>query len=723
LGTALEKLNESDAMERGLLSVSVGASVVAGGLATVYFAARIGFATSLTPILESLGLALLFINAPLLLWQAARARKLPGWLTTYSTQWLIVFGAIAGIGRLSVTAGAGPGYVVSAIGAAAFLVVLAQWLRVTSFKHLLALVIGSAIFATWAGGVVWGRIYKSPLFFEHLMTTGIVHHDGVTLAALGNMLRTYHAASMGLDGVSPYMAYHWGTPWLFAQLSNITSQSLLLFYQLGYVVTMIPLFFGGIIAFAVQVRGEGFFGTPDEDATRELTVWGIFLAATVGILPITGTDAIGVWTSNLMISESYAVGIPVALMLLATVMRFWRDRGASVISGDAQVIDYIFLALVLPGGLAILGYLKISLMILGFGAVGYAALRLGVWKKPALLVIALWVVAVVFVTYKRTSLVAHHEGVVPLDFMKSFVPRNWWAFFFLAQLFWSLAYVCLRVRQEGARTVGDLMSLARQNRILDAEVVAVVAVAGVVPGMVLHIDGGSAFYFSDIQRWLSVGLLLAGASALLPRFEPLNLTRLRTIAILIVALPFAVSTMRNSVYWTSRMLAANADLRRSLYPQADVAQINPGIRSLPRLTDPAKLRDGLIRGRNYQPVNGLLSLASLPLSEKRRTAVFVPQSETKYWSILARPNACGFSGFVVPSLTGIAMIDGMPDAQCKLSPYYGLSLFEKRKRAQTEADLTPDAICARAKAKGFERVIQLHFDDRGLMSTSTHECR
>ena len=634
-----------------------------------------------------------------------------------------MFGVVAGIGRASVTAGPTPGYAVSAVGAIAFLVVLAQWLRIANAKHLLGIAGGSAIFATWAAGVVWGRIYKSPLFFEMLMTTGIVHHDGITLAALGNMLRTYHAASMGLDGIAPYMAYHWGTPWLFAQLSNLTSQSVLLFYQLGYVVTMIPLFFGGIIAFAVQVRGEGFFGTPGDDATRELTVWGIFLAATVGVIPIMGTDAIGVWTSNLMISESYAVGIPVALMLLATVMRFWRDHGSRVMSGDAAAIDYVFLALVLPAGLTVLGYLKISLMILGFGATGYAALRLGVWKKPALLVVALWVVAVVFATYMRTSLVAHHEGIVPLDFMKSFVPRNWWAFFFLAQIFWSLVYVCLRLRQEGARTIGDVISLGREKRILDAEVVALVAVAGVVPGLVLHIDGGSAFYFSDVQRWLSVGLLLAGASALLPRFERLNLRRLRTIAILIVALPFAVSTLRNSVYWTRTMLAANAGLRRSLYPAADLGQINPGFRSLPRLTDPAKLRDGLMRGRNYQPVTGLLSLAGMPLSEKRRTAVFVPQTEGKYWSILARPNACGFSGFVVPSLTGIAMIDGMPDSQCKLSPYYGLSLFEKRAGLQSAADITPPKLCTRAAAKGFDRVLQLHFDDRGVMSTSMHECR
>jgi hypothetical protein len=103
--------------------------------------------------------------------------------------------------------------------------------------------------------------------------------------------------------------------------------------------------------------------------------------------------------------------------------------------------------------------------------------------------------------------------------------------------------------------------------------------------------------------------------------------------------------------------------------------------------------------------------------------VFVPQAEGKYWSLLARPNACGFSGFVVPSLTGIAMIDGMPDARCKLSPYYGLSLFEKRTRLQSDADMTPAALCTRAAAKGFDRVLQLHFDDRGVMSTSVHECR
>jgi hypothetical protein len=94
------------------------------------------------------------------------------------------------------------------------------------------------------------------------------------------------------------------------------------------------------------------------------------------------------------------------------------------------------------------------------------------------------------------------------------VPRPWWAFFVLAQLFWSVLFVVLRLRQENARTVGDVMAAVRERRIIDAEIVAAVALAGILPGFILHIDGGSAFYFSDIQRWMSLGLLLSGAAVL-----------------------------------------------------------------------------------------------------------------------------------------------------------------------------------------------------------------
>ena len=700
-------------MRRGLYTVAVGSSIVAIVLGLMYRAARFGFVTPLTPIASAVGLALIFVNGSVLIWRALQKSSDLAWVRSYSFVWLVTLALVAAVGRFAVEVESSPAVGIAILGLGLFAVVLFAWMRSASILSGLTLILGSGLFGTWAGGVVWGRIYKSPLFTEMLIAGGIVHHDGVTLAALGNMLRTYHVASVGLDGL-PYMAYHWGTPWLFAQLSNLTSQSVLEFYQLGFPVTMIPLFFGGVIAFAVQLS--------ETDITRSRATWIIFVAATIGVIPISGADALGVWTSNLMISESYTVGIPVALMLLATTVVFWRERGNAVLAGNAQVSDVAFLAIILAAGLVVLGYLKISLMILGFGAAGYAALRVGALKRWPLLLIGLWITGLVVVTYQRTSLVAHREGVVPFDFMRSFVPRAWWAFFVFAQLFWSLAYVVLRLRREQARTIGDVIALFRERRILDVEVVAAVAIAGILPGFILHIDGGSAFYFADVQRWLSVGLILAGGTALLGFAESRRLSNLQRWALGFVLLPFVVSTARNSVHWTTRMLRANVDLRRSLYPEGEAKRIPPRISSIPRLGNPLKLEAGLRRSQNFNQVASLLQLAQAPLDFKQNTAVFVPQSELKYWTMLKRPNGCAFSGFVVPALTGMATIDGMPAASCKLSPYYGLSLFEKRSSPQTALDTDVSAVCRRARSKGFSRVIVLRFDPEGRAMQRVTEC-
>jgi hypothetical protein len=90
--------------------------------------------------------------------------------------------------------------------------------------------------------------------------------------------------------------------------------------------------------------------------------------------------------------------------------------------------------------------------------------------------------------------------------------------------------------------------------------------------------------------------------------------------------------------------------------------------------------------------------------------------------MLKRENACPFGGFVVPSLTGMSMVDGMPAADCKLSPYYGLSLFQKRTREQQPEDITPEAVCKRAEGLGFQEVLELHFDAAGRMTTIPLQC-
>lgn len=709
--------------DRSFGTVAVASSFLAIGLAAIYWIARDGFANPVAPPAKAALLSLFIINAPYVL--RALTRRITErywWATSYSFYWLLSFLLAAIAGRLAIVTGVNAFPVLAAFGLAAFVFVFADWIRGAALWRSFVVVAGALFFSTFAAGVVWGRIYKSPLFIEMLQVNGIVHHDTVTLAAIANMLRTYGVPAPGLDGI-PYMAYHWGSLWSFGSLAELLGATTLGFYNLGYVVTILPLFFGGLLAFAVEASGRR------QDPRKRLKVLAILFVAVIGVFPITGMDSIGVWTSNLMISESYAVGIGAALLLTGTAIvwgRSWLRRAAT--SPVLRPGDWIFIGLVLPLGIIALGMLKISLMILGFVAAVYCALRMGLLRRPPVAGIAVAFTAAVTIALLFVSLPAHREGFQPLDFLKGFVPQSWWPFFILAQLFWSLLYIVLRLKSEGVVTTAELRTTLRLKRILDVEVVALIAIIGIIPGFVTHIDGGSAFYFSDIQRWLSVGLVMAGAATLMPwiasREKPVGGgMSLRAIAIVFISLPLIASLLANSVYWTKRMAAANAGTRLDAYPPALAAEIPPGIRGLPRLRDGRLLQAGLESRPNYLPVLELQSLALLPRSERRRTAVFVPQSERTYWDLLKRPGACSFSGHVVPALTGMTMVDGMPPFGCGLSKYYGLGLHDKRSRDQIARDTLPATLCDRVRPYDLSRIMTIHFEPTGRAVTRVDECR
>jgi hypothetical protein len=131
---------------------------------------------------------------------------------------------------------------------------------------------------------------------------------------------------------------------------------------------------------------------------------------------------------------------------------------------------------------------------------------------------------------------------------------------------------------------------------------------------------------------------------------------------------------------------------------------------------------GIEGTRNHLILTELQRLAELPRAERRTTALFIPQTEARYWTLLARDGACSFSGHVAPTLTGMAMIDGMPPFGCTLSRYYGLGLFEPRSRPQAPADTLPAALCQRATRHGLSRVMTAHFDSTGRATTRVDEC-
>jgi hypothetical protein len=730
----------------GYDTIVVAAGIVSIGMAAIYWALRTGFENPLLDSARPVALALFVLTFPSVAGSAIRTRHgkergtPPRWWCSYPFLSLLGLAVTGILGRLVPIVGFSPLPVIAGIGVVAFLVVFAKWIQSAAYWRSLLLLAGSGAFAVWAAGVVWGTIYKNPLFYENYVLNGLIHHDVLPLAAIGNMLNTYHVASTGIDGLT-YVPYHWGTPWLFAQFSNLTGDKVWDFYQLGFAVTMIPFFFAGVLTFAVAMRNRRKNAEAGGDLRADFRFWFVFLAACVGIIPLAGLEGMAVWTM-LLISESYVVAVPCALLLLATVVIFHdgaSQRRSGAGKGRTAIADALFVLIAIPFGIVALGYLKISLMVLGVVLAMYTLFRLRLYRRPLYAASAVLLLALSYYAYGHVSLPAHREGISPFDFLWSYVRPAWWPFWPIVHLFWSWAYVAIRLRSEGIGTLADLKEAAGERRLLDVEAVALVALVGIVPGLILHIDGGSAFYFSDVQRWLALGLTLSRLPTLLtiilgeraPKsaarargfLSRLDDVTLKQVVIVFLLIPVVGSMLANGVAWPITMLRANAETRHALYP-AEVRAVTPlGLHGLVRLHDKATLDRGLRRSPNFAVAEALRGLSRLPLSVRRHTALFIPQSQTMFWDSLKRPGACTFHSLLAPALSALAMVDGTPPYGCKVSRYYGFGEFPHRTRPQNVADTQPRALCRRASAAGMDRLIILTFDATGRAVKTAVDCR
>jgi hypothetical protein len=313
--------------------------------------------------------------------------------------------------------------------------------------------------------------------------------------------------------------------------------------------------------------------------------------------------------------------------------------------------------------------------------------------------------------------------------MRFYVNAAWWPYFILTHLLWSWVFIFLRLREEGLTTVGDLRSAATEGRITDVVVVTIVMIAGFLPGELLDIHGGSAIYFSDVQRWLALALLMAYASRWLAerrsRADPLGgaasvASRIRVSQLWLAALavPLVITVLLNGVRAPATALRANLALRQALYTEAGVPT-SGGFRSL---SDPRLLALGLHKSPDYSLIAALRALDQTPAPTKRRTVLFIPQSYDRFWKIWSEPERCSFIPLVATATSGLALIDGMAPVDCDLTDQYGMTHYRRRTVPQTPADTTQAILCNKARAKGFSRVVVLDGGSPSGVTTRAIEC-
>lgn len=710
-------------------TIAVFAAVSASVIAALYYLARSGFDNPAHPIVLTLGLSLFITAVPFVTWRVlsrGHYDEPEPWWRSQASLTLAALATTAIAGMLASATGLNLGVITGLIGYAAALVAIVTWIRRGPQWVNLLFLVGSGAFASWACGVAWSSRHKMPLFWETLQYHADVHHDPLYNVSLANSMRSYGVPSTGLDGV-PYIPYHYGSAWLNSQWAYLAGTDVLTFYTLGPSVIVIPLFFSAVLLLAVEARRNWTAALPgmERPLKTDYAAWLFFLAVTIGLIPSMGLDALGIWNRHALISESYVIGVPVFMLVMGTAITYWRRKRSSLRAGDV-----VFLLAFAPLMLAVTGFLKISLMLLLL-ATALGLLLLGrLYRERWLAASAILCLATSALTYKLVSVPAQNQGLVPFAYIRfGGVSTAWWPYFILAHLFWSWVYIYLRLREEKLASVGAIRHAAMEGGITDVVVVAIVAVAGFVPGELIDIHGGSAVYFSDVQRWLALALLMASAwrwrVQLRDSREPagpegnriggIRLSRLWVAALLI---PISITMILNTIRAPATALRANVALRRALYAEAGVAGPLP----LASLADSGVLATGLGRSPNHSMIAALRDLDRTPPALKRRTLLFIPQSYSRFWRIWSEPERCSFVPMIAPAASGLALLDGMPPVDCDLTTQYGMTRYRRRTIPQLPADETPVALCAKAAAKGFSRVVVLDGSGPSDVAVNAIEC-
>lgn len=110
----------------------------------------------------------------------------------------------------------------------------------------------------------------------------------------------------------------------------------------------------------------------------------------------------------------------------------------------------------------------------------------------------------------------------------------------------------------------------------------------------------------------------------------------------------------------------------------------------------------------YKLVKLLQELSNLPNTEKKLTAIYVPKSITTYLNISCDTHMIPF---IVPAISNIAMIDGLP-LKNKSSCFghkneYGYLRYNAYNKKANLFHLKPSQLCDKAVDEGLKKVIEL----------------
>lgn len=735
------------------LTAAIFASVVAGVLTGLYVAARIGLRdNSVAVALETLSLSLFVLFAPPIFRSLVGLLGLKpdgSWLSSDSAISLAAFLVLPITGFAGRSVGVTALTAFEVLGFAFFAVSFLGWLRGSGIGRSLLFLLLSLLFGLWVAGAVWGSGYQNPLYEEALAAGYYLSKDILLNASLSGMIQTYGIPSTGLDGLI-YCSYHWGAYWCFAGIGEILRMDTIKFAQLGFPVIAIPFWLSRLLIFVVEVREVVSDGRITGKLRSHYAFWLVFFTGMIGFLPTEAARNMALGGDLHFISVTYTVGLAWCFGVLSLVVSVWR-RSAKP-PGILTATDHVLICTI-PMLLFAVGLMKISLMFLLVAIYAYLFFRLRLWRfrTPivSLLLSALMLVIAVKLTTNPGSGFAH---IYPFGFFISNVAFAWKPFFLMFFYFWSWVFIIWRFYQSSVTRLGDLTEAWREKRIVDAEVVAVACLAGTAPAFLLAIPGGSGIYFMDFQNWFSLGLLLANIDAVQKKVVELFVgpqeghfdwrhVPLAYVLFFVVGIGWIGCLLTNGSQAVFRMVSSNVAIRCALAGtnspnficgrmEQRVAKESGGMAWLSlwnllaneRVPLFNEAQQNLEKNPRYKIVQVLKDLRALPPEERKKTLIFIPQSNRAYWDLMP---VCAAVPFIAPAITGMALIDGLPSADCPVRSDTLINQYAVyRLKSHEDRPLDPDeaGLCNRVLSEGFDRLITVDADSGNASSVRHVAC-
>lgn len=587
-------------------------------------------------------------------------------------------------------------------------------------KYLL----GMSVFAGSLTSLFWGNDYQNPLFFERIIVDG-GKLDTIFHAAVANMLMTYDVPSSGLNGVVG-LNYHYGSHWIMGMLASLIEIDVLTAYQLVYPVIFGVFFLSRTLSLAIdllliQGKGTKFFDKGVYYATLS--------AALYGILPKSILDKSAANWFSLFTSESYCFALAFSLLLLSILVLHKREQR------EKSFLYSVFLGIMVAANIFIIGFMKISVMCVVFAGIIYLFMRMKCYRFFSgwiALTMIIWGGITAFETTVGYNAQAGGGGLLRFEwfnFLKNYLsPFTVWnvILHFSLHYVWTIIFVAIRLRQENATSFNSIQEAVKNRKLIDVETILVMSVIGVVPGMTIELAGGAAYYFSDVQNWIALPLLLS----LTKRNESITADSIRDWGKLKrwASLMIALFVLGNSCSFMVDAIKRNWQIRYTIiyesmmpveiemfkydmvkeelkdkYQQRDIKECVDLLRKTNIDTNLIVQKclfpqAALAQNRKYQMMEAIKGLGGLSKEEKRATLLYIPKKNEIYWLKIAQ-----VAPMLAPALSGIAMVNGVPDSRVGVKAY-GYDLFGGEENS-VSAPLND--VQSKIELMGYKKLIQI----------------